>query len=218
VPTDGLGELGLDGPPAVPGSAPAPAPYDPATTPYAFTAGYGETPTVDPAAFRIANPAWRALAFAIDGIGTFVITTVIVFVGLAAGGFATFFAIPVVPLLSALLATVLTATIGVTPGKALVGLRVVHVVTGRPIGAWAILRSLVIVSPLLLTFVVTSVISRLTYSSYNSGGSNDLLYSLGEFVYWLPFVGWLALFVIVIVRPRHRGLEDLVARSVVIKR
>ena len=218
VPTDGLGELGLDGPPAVPGSAPAPAPYDPATTPYAYTAGYGETATIDPNAFRIANPAWRALAFAIDGIGTFVITTVIVFVGLAAGGFATFFAIPVVPLLSAVLATVLTATIGVTPGKAIVGLRVVHVVTGRPIGAWAILRSLVIIAPLVLTFVISGIISRLTYSSFNSGGSNDLLYSLANLVYWVPFVGWLVRLVVLIARPRHRGLEDLVARSVVVKR
>ncbi len=158
------------------------------------------------------------LAFAIDGIGTFVITTVIVFVGLAAGGFATFFAIPVVPLLSAVLSTVLTATIGVTPGKAIVGLRVVHVVTGRPIGAWAILRSLVIVSPLVVTFVISGVLSSLTYSSFNSDGSNDLLYSLSNLVYWMPFVGWIALFVVVIARPRHRGLEDLAGRSVVVKR
>jgi uncharacterized RDD family membrane protein YckC len=223
VPTDGLGELGLDvspaaGPPAVPGSAPTPAPYDAATTPYAYTAGYGETPAVDPASLPIANPGWRALAFAIDGGGTFIVTTMIVLGGLAVGGFGIFVAIPIVPLLSALLATVLTATMGVTPGKAIVGLRVVHVVTGRPIGAWAILRSLVIVSPLLLWFVVSTVISQITYSPLNSGGSNDLLYSLSDASYWVPVVGWIALLIVVIVRPRHRGLEDLVGRSIVVRR
>ena len=215
IPPDGLGELGLDGPPAVPGSAPAP--YDPATSQYAYTAGYGEAATVDPAALRIANPGWRALAFAIDGFGTFVITVVIVFVGLFAGGFGSFFAIPAVPLLSAVLATVLTAIRGVTPGKAIVGIRVVHVVTGRPIGAWAIVRSLVIVSPIVLTLIVSNVLSAVTYSSYNSGGSNELLYELANLTWYLPFAGWLALLLVLILRPRHRGLEDLAARSVVVR-
>lgn len=215
VPQDGLGELGLDGPPAVPGRAPAP--YDPATTQYAFTAGYGETAAVDPAALRIANPGWRALAFAIDGFGTFIITTVIVFVGLAAGGYASFFAIPVVPLLSAVLATVLTATSGVTPGKAMVGIRVVHVVTGRPIGAWAIVRSLVIIAPIALTFLISNVLSSLTYSTFNSGGSSELLYELANLAWFVPFACWLALLLVLILRPRHRGLEDLAARSVVVR-
>jgi len=216
VPSDGIGALGLDGPPAVPGSAPAPAPYDPATTPYAYTAGYGETPTVDPSALRIANPAWRALAFIIDGIGTFVVTTVIVFAGLAVGGFGIFVAILIVPLLSALLDTVLTATIGVTPGKAIVGIRVVHVETGRPIGAWAILRSLVIVAPLLLAFFYEVAVSS-AYSALTSAGSYEAYSLLTSVTYYLPFVGWLALLVVLIVRPRHRGLEDLVARSIVVR-
>jgi len=218
VPTDGLGELGLGGPPPVPGSVPVPAPYDPATTPYAYTAGYGETPPVDPSAFRVANPAWRALAFAIDGIGTFVVTTVIVFVGLAAGGYASFFAIPVVPLLSAVLATVMTATAGVTPGKALVGIRVVNVETGRPIGAWAILRSLVIVAPLLLTYLFSAVVSSLAYNGLSSAGMYETYGMLTSASYFLPFAAWLALFVVLIARPRHRGLEDLVARSIVVRR
>jgi uncharacterized RDD family membrane protein YckC len=218
VPSDGLGELGLDGPPAVPGSAPAPAPYDPTTTPYAYTAGYGETPPVDPTAFRVANPAWRALAFAIDGVGTFVVTTLIVFVGLAVGGYATFFAIPVVPLLSAVLATVLTATIGVTPGKAIVGIRVVGVETGRPIGAWAILRSLVIVAPLLLAGIYSAVLSSVAYDALSSAGSYETYAVLSGVSGYLPFAGWLALLVVLIARPQHRGLEDLVGRSIVVRR
>ena len=217
VPHDGLGELGLDGPPAVPGSAPAPPPYNPAAPQYAYTAGYGESATIDPSALRIANPAWRALAFAIDGVGTFIVTTMIVFVGLAAGGYDIFWAIPTVPLLSALLSTVLTATLGVTPGKAMVGIRVVHIATGRPIGAWAILRSLVIIAPILLTFVVSTALSSLTYSSFNTSGSGDLLYSLAGYTWYLPFAGWLALLIVLIARPRHRGLEDLVARSIVVR-
>jgi uncharacterized RDD family membrane protein YckC len=216
VPEDGLDELGLAGPPPVPGSAPAP--YDSATTQYAYTAGYGEAAAIDPAALRIANPAWRALAFAIDGGGTFLITTMIVFVGLAVGGYDIFWAIPLVPLVSALLSTVLTATLGVTPGKAMVRIRVVHVATGRPIGAWAILRSLVIVAPIVLTFVVAYGLSALEYSAPNSSGSSDLLFSLASFAWFLPFAGWLALLIVLIVRPRHRGLEDLAGRSVVVRR
>jgi uncharacterized RDD family membrane protein YckC len=209
--------LGLDGPPPVPGSVSAPAPYNPETSQYAYTAGYGESATVDPATLRIANPGWRVLAFAIDGVGTFVITTLIVFVGLFAGGFGSFFAIPLVPVLSAVLATVLTAIRGVTPGKAIVGIRVVHVVTGRPIGAWAIVRSLVIIAPIVLTFVISNIISSITYSSFNSGGSNDLLYELANLVWYIPFAGWLALLLVLILRPRHRGLEDFAARSVVVR-
>jgi len=216
VPHDGLDELGLAGPPAVPGTTPAP--YDPASTPYAYTAGYGESATADPATLRIANPAWRALAFAIDGFGTFALTTVIVFVGLAAGGFDSFYAIPVVPLASAVLSTVLTATLGVTPGKAIVRIRVVHVDTGRPIGAWAVLRSLVIVSPIVLTFVISYALSALAYSTFNNGGASDVLYGLSSIAYYLPFVGWVALLLVLILRPRHRGLEDLAARSIVVRR
>jgi len=215
VPQDGLDELGLAGPPRVPGSTPAP--YDTATTQYAYTAGYGETATVDPSGLRIANPGWRALAFAIDGVGTFVVTTLIVFVGLAIGGYAIFYAVPGVPLLSAALATVLTATLGITPGKAIAGIRVVHVVTGRPIGAWSIVRSLVIISPIVLTFVVSSALSAAAYSSYDAGGGSDLFYALSATAYYLPFIGWLAMLVVIILRPRHRGLEDLAARSIVVR-
>jgi len=217
VPQDGLGELGLDGPPAIPGGTPQPPPYDPASSQYAYTAGYGETRTMDPASLRIANPGWRVLAFAIDGVGTFLLTTVIVFAGLVAGGWASFYAIPLVPLLSAVLATILTATRGVTPGKAMAGIRVVHVVTGRPIGAWAIVRSLVIISPIVLSVVFSNVVSALTYNSYNVGGSNDLLYALSDLAWYVPFAGWVALLLVLILRPRHRGLEDLASRSIVVR-
>lgn len=215
VPSDGLEELGFDGPPAVPGRVPA----VPRSAPEALQYRYGADESAsDPSGLRIANPGWRALAFALDGFGTFALTTAIVFVGLAAGGYAAFYAIAVVPLLSAVLCTVLTATVGTTPGKALVGLRVVHVVTGRPIGAWAILRSLVIISPLLLAGLVGYALSSLTSRAYGTGGPVDVLYSLTDLAPYVPFAGWVALLIVLIVRPRHRGLEDLVARSIVVRR
>lgn len=171
-------------------------------------------PPTDSATPHIANPGWRALAFAIDGVGTVVITTILVFLGLSTGSFATFWAIPLVPLLSAVLSTILTATLGVTPGKALVGTRVVHLETGGPIGAWAIVRSLVIVAPIVLTFIVGVGISALS-SLADTHYVADWAYALAFFA---PFAGWLALLIVLIIRPQHRGLEDLASRSIVVRR
>jgi uncharacterized RDD family membrane protein YckC len=215
IPQDGLQDLGLAAPPPIPGAPPIPAYGDPAPVYPPGTSpalAYGEQPAFDPRTMRIANPGWRILAFSIDGIGTVVITTIVVFGGLFTGMVGGFFAIPLIPLLSALLSTVLTATLGVTPGKAMVGIRVVHVVTGKPIGAWAILRSLVIVAPILLTIFGSSAISRLFDDGYYDG---DALFGLAFF---LPFVGWIILLIVLIAMPRHRGLEDLASRSIVVRR
>jgi uncharacterized RDD family membrane protein YckC len=167
---------------------------------------YGEQPTE-----RLAHPALRALAFALDGLGTVLVTTFVVFIGLFSDDFWGLYAIPIVPFASAVLATVLTATLGVTPGKWMTRLRVVHVVTGRPIGAWAILRSLVIVAPVLLTIAILQILARLPF-----GGSDVIDPILGFFV--IPVVLWAALLGILIAAPRHRGLEDLAGRSVVVRR
>jgi uncharacterized RDD family membrane protein YckC len=190
-PPDGLG---IFEPPPAP---PAPLVEVPA---------YGEIPER-----RVAHPGRRALAFIIDGVGTVLVTIVVVFGGLILGSMESLIAIFWVPLSSALLATVLTATLGVTPGKWLAGLRVVHVVTGRVTGAWAILRSLVIVSPI---FAAVAVLRLLELGS--TPGSEYVDPFLGALI--LPLVFWVAMFVVVVATPQHRGLEDRAGRSVVVLR
>lgn len=167
---------------------------------------YGEQP-----AERLAHPGMRALAFALDGLGTLLLTTFVVFVGLFSEDFWGLYAIPIVPIASAVLASVLTATLGLTPGKWMTRLRVVHVVTGRPIGAWAIVRSLVIIAPVLLTIAILQILARLPFD-----GADVIDPILGFFV--IPVVLWAALLGILIAAPRHRGLEDLAGRSVVVRR
>lgn len=166
---------------------------------------YGEVPEQ-----RIAHPGWRALAFVIDGLGTVAVTIVVVFGGLILGSMESLVAILWVPAGSAILATVLTATLGVTPGKAMVRLKVVHVQTGRATGAWAVLRSLVIVAPIIVSFLVLGLLA-------NVGSAGYLPFDplLGGVL--LPGLLWLAMFVVV-ATPGHRGLEDLAGRSIVVRR
>jgi len=216
---------GSDGPPPIPtgDAAPPPIPTGEATPPAppvtpAWAPGYGGVPAEMPAygeapPSQIANPGWRALAFLVDGVGTFALTTVLVFLGLFTGQFWSLYAIPVVPIASFLLATVLTATVGTTPGKALFRLRVVHVTTGKAIGAWSIIRSLVIVSPLLLTWFALTAASMVW-----DGRGWDVDSSLvGLAMYLMPVVLWIVLFVVVCVRPERRGVEDILARSIVVR-
>ena len=156
---------------------------------------------------RIAHPALRALAFAIDGIGTVAATILVVMGAFVAGQPWFFLGVIAVPLLSATLATVLTALRGITPGKAIVGIRVVGVATGRPPGPWAILRSLVIVSPLLVTYAALWMLS-----------ATGQLDSAVLTPFWLPVTLWIGLLVILALHPRHRGLQDLAGRSLVVRR
>lgn len=171
-----------------------------------------ETPAVAapwpaaPASPAVAHPALRALAFAMDGIGTVVATAIVVFGGLGVSYGWAFYGTLFVPVLSAVLSTVLTAVYGVTPSKAILGIRVVDVVTGRPIGWRSILRSLVIVSPLALAFALSWA---LAYSPVDLWAG---------YASYLPPVGWIALLVVLCVRPHHRGLQDLAGRSVVVRR
>jgi uncharacterized RDD family membrane protein YckC len=158
---------------------------------------------------RIAHPGRRALAFVIDGIGTVVVTVVVVFGGLILGSMEALIAIFWVPLASAVLATVLTATLGLTPGKWAARVRVVHVVTGRPTGAWALLRSLVIVAPIVVTVVVLRGLTALA-------PAGSLTFDPLTAGVVIPVVLWVAMFVVVAATPRHRGLEDLAGRSVVV--
>jgi uncharacterized RDD family membrane protein YckC len=167
---------------------------------------YGEAPGQ-----RVAHPGRRAVAFILDGLGTVLATIVVVFGGLILGSLESLAAIFVVPVASAVLATVLTATIGLTPGKWLAGIKVVHLVTGRVTGAWAILRSLVIVAPI----VVTITVLRLLELASNPG-SEYVDPFLAAVI--LPALFWAAMFVVVVATPQHRGLEDRAGRSIVVLR
>jgi uncharacterized RDD family membrane protein YckC len=196
-----------DGPPPIPGSGPAPAPADAPPLAFADPSRYG----VDPA--RLAHPALRAAAFVLDGLGTFVLTTIVLFSGLF-GAFGFFGWLPLlVPLLATVLDTALTATRGVTVAKAMLRLRVVDADTGRVIGAGrAILRSLVIVSPLLLALAVTAVTWSLPTEALGALGA------LVSVTGWIPILGWVALLVVLAASPRYRGLQDRAARSIVVRR
>ncbi len=167
---------------------------------------YGEVPEQ-----RLAHPGLRALAFIIDGVGTVAVTTVVVFGGLILGSMESLVAIFWVPLTSAVLATALTATLGITPGKWLARIKVVHITTGKPTGAWAVLRSLVIVAPLIATIFLFRLLAYLPY-----GGYEIVDPFLGGFV--VPILLWIAMFVVVVATPQHRGLEDRAGRSIVVVR
>jgi RDD family. len=176
------------------------------STPPAAPAPAYAAPPVEP---ELAHPAARALAFAMDGFGAFALTTIIVFAGLNTGYGAAFSAILLVPLFAALLCTVLTAVWGVTPSKAILGLKVVDADTGRPIGWRSIPRSLVIVAPIGLAWLVAAI----AYWIPDLPGESFFTVALGP-----PILGWIALLVVLSVRPRRRGLQDLAGRSVIIRR
>lgn len=192
---DGLGVF--DAPPAVPGAG----------TP---ELAYAETPPDDA---RIAHPVHRAFAFFLDGVATVVIVVLIVVGGLSTSGFDLFWAIPLVPLAAAILDTVLTALFGVTPAKAILGLRVVDAGSGAPIGfGRAILRSLVIVAPIVLGAALAATTVYLPYELQEAFGGG-----LG-FALFVPNAAWIAMLVVLATRPRHRGLQDLAGGSVVVRR
>lgn len=181
-----------------------PPPAPPAD--HAQVPAYGEVPDR-----RVAHPGRRAVAFILDGVGTVMVTIVVVFGGLMLGSMEFLVAILWVPVASAVLSTVLTATAGVTPGKWLAGIKVVHIVTGRATGAWAVLRSLVIVAPIV---VAVAVLRLLELGS--TPGSEYVDPFLGSLI--LPAVLWAAMFIVVLAAPGHRGLEDRAGRSLVILR
>ena len=195
-----------DGPPPAPGVeifddlAPVPgAPVPvPAVTPRAE----------DPSTPEPAHPVLRAFAFLVDGVATFVLTIVAVFASLDASYEFAFVLVLLVPTLSAVLATVLTALFGFTPAKALLGLRVVDAETGGRPGWRSLLRSLVIVAPLLLDLALAWTVGA-TFSS-----------DLGLTVFaLLPPVVWVAMLAVLVARrdDRYRGVQDLAARSVVVR-
>lgn len=188
--------------------APPPVPGEPSETP---DLAYAEAP---PADARIAHPALRAFAFFLDGFATFLIVVVVIFAGLSGAGFELFWAIPLVPLAAALLDTVLTALFGVTPAKALLGLRVVDADSGAPVGfGRAILRSLVIVAPIAVGVALTWLLAALPSEVQSQIGGNFFV-----LVVLTPIAGWVALLVVLASRPRHRGLQDLAGRSLVVRR
>jgi uncharacterized RDD family membrane protein YckC len=193
--------------------APPPPPdgfeiFEPPAAPADHSAvpAYGEVPDR-----RVAHPGRRAVAFILDGVGTVAVTIVVVFGGLILGSMEFLVAIFWVPLASAVLATVLTATIGLTPGKWLAGIKVVHVVTGGPTGPWALLRGLVIIAPIIVTVAVLRLLSL-----GSAPGSEYVDPFLGAVI--LPVVLWVAMFVVVVATPGHRGLEDRAGRSIVVLR
>jgi uncharacterized RDD family membrane protein YckC len=193
---DGLGVF--DAPPAVPGSEPT-------------GLAYAEEP---PADARLAHPAMRAFAFFLDGFATFLVVVVIIFVGLSGAGYELFLALWLVPLAAALLDTALTALFGVTPAKAILGIRVVDADSGARIGfGRAILRSLVIVAPIAVGIAITWLLARLPDQWQSDVGGNFFL-----LVVAVPIAGWIAMLVLLATRPRHRGLQDLAGSSVVVRR
>lgn len=196
--TDGPDGLDVFGPPPLVPGAETPGP------------AYAEASPVDA---RLAHPAARAFAFFLDGVTTVLIVFVIVIAGLGSAGFELFWAIPLVPLAATILDTVLTAVFGVTPAKALLGLRVVDAGSGAPIGAGrAILRSLVIIAPIGAGVVLAGATVYLPYELQNAFGGGF------GFALFVPAACWVALLVVLAVRPRHRGLQDLAGRSVVVVR
>ena len=191
-----------DGPPPVPGLEIFDAADAPAVEP---PPAYAEAPRGP----ELAHPALRAVAFAMDGIGTVAVTTVTLFAGLGSAFDVAFSAILVVPLLSAVLSTVLTAVFGVTPAKALFGIKAVDAVTGGRLGWRAVLRSLVIVAPIGLAFLAGYAMRFLPGSGGDGGVGLVLL---------TPIAGWIVLLVILSASPRYRGLQDRAGRSVVVRR
>lgn len=167
-------------------------------------------PKVEPSE-HLAHPALRALAFALDGVGTFVLVCVAAFISLFQGLAGLYESILLLPLAIAIVATVLTATRGVTPGKALVGLRVVDAATGGRIG-WrrALLRSAVIAAP-----GVVGWIPQFVYPAIWEYVDYDAMLAVG---FAIPLALWTALLVVLAVSPRYRGLQDRAGRSVVVRR
>ena len=191
----------FDAPPAVPGEP------DPASAELAYA-------EEAPADARLAHPAIRAFAFFLDGFTTFLIVVVIIFVGLSGVGYELFLAIWLVPLAAAVLDTVLTALFGVTPAKAILGIRVVDAGSGAPIGfGRAVLRSLVIVAPIALGAVLGVLLANLPYEVQDAFGG-----SFFGVVVLVPIAGWIVMLVLLVTRPRRRGLQDLAGSSVVVRR
>lgn len=196
-PADGLGIF--DGPPPIPG--------EDAAHPSTFRDAVPPPPGREPV-----NPGWRAAAWILDAAGTVVVTMLVLVAALFSGGWYGLYAVLAVPALSVLLSTVLTAIYGVTPGKAILGIRVVNARTGDPIGPWAILRSLVLVAPVVLTVLLIRIGDSLP------PGTVTMVDSFWPAVFVVPSLAWLAMFVVVVATPRHRGLQDRAARSVVVRR
>ena len=73
------------------------------------------------------------------------------------------------------------------------------------------LRSLVIVGPLLVTLFAFRLLAGLPY-----GGYEIIDPFLGGIL--LPVLLWIAMFVVVVATPDHRGLEDRAGRSIVVLR
>jgi len=155
-----------------------------------------------------APPVLRAFAFVLDGIGTFALVVLGVSASLGVSVSHAFWAIWVMPVLVTVVDTVLTAWRGFTPGKAVLGLRVVDVGSGAPPSpVRASLRSLVIAAPALVGAAITWLVAR---------ADPDGLASLG-LAAGIPVLGWVAMLVVLATRPRHRGLQDLAGRSVVLR-
>lgn len=152
--------------------------------------------------------ALRAFAFLLDGIGTFALVVLGVSASVGVSLSIAFWPIWVVPAAVAVLDTALTAWRGITPGKAVLGLRVVDAASGAPLGVGrASLRGLVILAPAVLGAAVTLVVARLAPES-----PAPLGLAAG-----IPVLGWVALLIALATRPRHRGLQDLAGRSVVLR-
>jgi uncharacterized RDD family membrane protein YckC len=168
-----------------------------------------ESGAVDPME-RLAHPTQRAVAFLIDGVLTVAVAVLVVSIGIYTGLMESLAIVLTVPAVSALVATVLTAVFGTTPGKWIVGIRVVDATTGRVPGLRAIPRGLVIVAPFAVTWMLAWTLGQVA-----PGTGLD---AAGILLTLLPGLLWAGLLVVLILRPRHRGVQDLAGRSVVVRR
>jgi uncharacterized RDD family membrane protein YckC len=171
--------------------------------------------------FPPAAPWARIGAVAIDAVGTFVVTLVLVFllVGIGFSGYngvsglnddvvlAGALGIVVIPAASVVLNLVLTIVRGSTVGKAMLGLRVVDAGTlHRATASQVLLRTLVIVAPI---FAVVVLHTMLVLPTGISIGLQNL--ELG-----LVAAYWVALMVMML-RPGVRPLQDRAGHTVVVR-
>ena len=167
-------------------------------------------PTVSsPAGPAPATLGRRLAAFSLDFALTFCAALAAVVVGLTTG-FAPFsdglFGIFTLPWIAIALNTLGAWLFGSTLAQRMLGLRVVDPQSGGRIGlARTVLRTAVIVSPLLLLAVVTYT-PMLRYVGYFSNGPS---------LFWVPVLVWVIM--LVVAASSGRSLHDRAAGSIVVR-
>ena len=168
-----------------------------------------------------ASPGARVGAVAIDLVGTFLITLAIVYtlISLGFSGYngvsgtnddlvlAGALGIVVVPAASILLNTVTTIVWGRTVGKYLLSLRVVDRNTlNRPAPSQILLRTLVLVAPILVAIPISYLVMMTSGSAFG----------IQSVVLVLVAAYWVVLLALMLGRPGVIALQDRVGRTIVV--